>query len=102
MNSAERPALEAAMQWNDTKACEHFVQFYEDDAVLIEAVTMFIGASLASGGAGIVVATEQHRAAIETALTVRGFDLAASSRSGHYLALDAAGTLETILFEGWP
>jgi hypothetical protein len=37
------------MQWENTKACEHFVQFYEDDASIIESVAAFIGASLASG-----------------------------------------------------
>jgi hypothetical protein len=101
MGFSERRAL-GAMTGNDAKACEHFVQFYEDDAVLVESVGAFIGASLASGAAAIVVATEPHRAAIETNLTARGLDLSALRTSGHYMAFDAASTLEKILLEGWP
>jgi PAS domain S-box-containing protein len=101
MGFSERRALGASTR-NNTATCDHFVQFYEDDAVLVEAVTAFIGASLASGSATIVVATDAHRAAIETALTARGLDLSAFRTSGHYLAFDAASTLETILLEGWP
>ena len=36
---------------------EHLVQFYEDDAFLIEGLTQYIGSALASGDKGIVIAT---------------------------------------------
>ena len=53
MGFSERRALGASTQ-NGTAACDHFVQFYEDDAVLVEAVAAFIGTTLASAGAAIV------------------------------------------------
>ena len=101
MGFSERRALGAATR-NDTTACDHFVQFYEDDAVLVEAVAAFIGERLASAGAAIVVATESHRASIEAALTAQGLDLSACRASGHYTSFEAAQVLETILLEGWP
>ena len=101
MGFSERRALGASTR-HDTTKCDHFVQFYDDDAVLVEAVAAFLGASLASAGAAIVVATDSHRAAIEAALTAQGVDLTTYRASGRYMEFDAATVLETILLEGWP
>ncbi|MES2354300.1 MAG: EAL domain-containing protein [Pseudomonadota bacterium] len=60
---------------------EHLVQFYENDAFLIEGLTNFIGAALALGGKGIVIATKSRLKALEKNLMQRG--LLSSSRSGH-------------------
>ena len=65
MKFSERRALVAAMR-SDT-AHEHFVQFYEDDAVLLASVSAFIGGSIAAGGGGFVVATEAHLASVARA-----------------------------------
>ncbi len=47
---------------------EHFVQFYESDAYLQNAVGEYIGAALTAGDAAVVVATEEHRLGIESYL----------------------------------
>jgi len=95
-------ALPAAADADYASASEHFVQFYDNDAYLVEAVATFIGAALQAGGAGIVVATPQHREQIEAALQGDRFDLAALASSGHYVALDAAATLDTFMRDGSP
>jgi PAS domain S-box-containing protein/excisionase family DNA binding protein len=75
-------------------AGSHFVQFYENDTFLADAVTDFIGHALdAAQGAAIVVATPEHRAAIEQKLAARGIDLA----KHHYRAFDAAQTLSRFM-----
>jgi len=84
------------------KECEHFVQFYEDDAVLIRSVSAFIGGAIAPGGSGIVVATEAHRAALDELLSAQGIDLRTVRRDGRYAVFDAAQCLETLLIEGVP
>src|SRR5438067_6046147 len=42
-------------------AHSHAVQFYEDDAFLIEKVARFCGAAFDSGNAAVVIATREHR-----------------------------------------
>src|SRR5947207_6684805 len=100
MKFSERRALVAAMR-SDT-AHEHFVQFYEDDAVLLASVSAFIGGSIAAGGGGFVVATEAHRLALEDLLAVQGIDLESARRDGRYAAFDAEQCLDALLVERWP
>ena len=56
---------------------DHFVQFYERDVSLVEAVSGFIGAGLEAGESCIVIATQAHREDIQTKLIAHGIDLAA-------------------------
>jgi excisionase family DNA binding protein len=83
-------------------APEHFVQFYEADDFLLQAVSSFIGASLRAGQSGIVIATEAHRAGIEDRLRLEGFDLTAARAAGRYTSLNATETLLRILVDGTP
>src|SRR5258705_456882 len=56
-----------------TEELEHFVQFYEADLPLLDALTGFIGGGLAAGGAGIVVAAPEHREGLEQRLRAAAF-----------------------------
>ena len=80
----------------------HIVQFYEDDAYLVEAVSRFVGAALAVGDAGVVIATKAHRLAIDGLLRARGVDLAKVVNQGRFFALDAKETLSRFLINGQP
>jgi signal transduction histidine kinase len=82
--------------------CEHFVQFYESDAVLLDAVAAFNGDGLRAGEAGIVIATPSHCHGIEERLRSRGFDVDAARSHGQFVALDAADTLARIISGGKP
>ncbi|MFI5266542.1 MAG: ATP-binding protein [Chloroflexota bacterium] len=87
---------------NQTDAGEHFVQFYEQDAVLVEAVASFIGAALRADDAGIVIGTEAHRTALDKRLAANGLDLAAARASGRYVSLDAGDTLPRFMVGDMP
>ena len=80
----------------------HVVQFYDDDAFLLDAVTQFIGVSLNAGGGGVVIATRAHLDEIEQRLRSRGLDVDAASEQGQYVALDAHKTRTQFLDDGWP
>ena len=80
----------------------HFVHFYESDAVLVDRLVGFIRASLENEGAGVVIATEAHRAAIEIRLQEAGLDLVALRHSGAYVPLDAAEVLSQFIVDGMP
>ncbi len=75
------------------KPHRHAVQFYEKDSSLIDNMSWFIGAGLATGDSAIIVATESHRQALAQSLRARGFDVNRAVSQGRYIALDAASTL---------
>ena len=89
-------------EWDETSGSGHFVQFYEDDSYLLDAVSRFIGTALGSGGAGVVIATSAHRDRLSRALAARGLDVETIRARGRYITLDAADTLSEVLIDGWP
>ena len=90
------------MDWREMGASDHFVQFYETDAFLVDAVGEFIGTALRAGEAGVVVATPAHREGLEARLQAAGLDVAAARAGGRYVALDAAETLARFMVDGAP
>jgi signal transduction histidine kinase/ActR/RegA family two-component response regulator len=78
----------------------HFVQFYEDDAFLVDAIGRFIGGGLEAGDAAVVLATERHRSGLADRLRARGLDPAALREAPGYVELDAAETLTRLLVRG--
>ena len=80
-------------------AVDHVVQFYDDDAVLIATLADYVGTGLATGQACLVIATRDHRDALEERLRATGPDLAAAQAAGQYVAADAAETLAASRWE---
>ncbi|HWN15935.1 MAG TPA: MEDS domain-containing protein, partial [Candidatus Dormibacteraeota bacterium] len=81
-------------------AVDHVVQFYDDDAVLIATLADYVGTGLATGQACLVIATPDHRDALEERLRATGPDLAAARAGGQYVAADAEETLGHIEVSG--
>ena len=102
----ERAALERILAENGTAPPvgerDHIVQFYESDEFLTEDVAEFVGGALRHGGVGIVIATAEHRAAVEARLRGAGIDGKGAAREGRYIALDAAATLNSFMVDGAP
>jgi len=86
----------------DGRLGEHVTQFYEEDAFFLNAASEFIGAALRSADAGVVIATEAHRAELEERLRSAGLDLGAAGSEGRYIPLDAAETLASFMVDGMP
>jgi len=80
----------------------HEVQFYSDDRVLLDRLVPFVAAALKRGDAAIVVATQAHRDALALRLKSEGLDVDAATRSGTYVAMDAAGTFSIFMADGMP
>ena len=97
-----RPHDGDAVTWRDITAPEHFVQFYQDDETLVDAVGGFIGAGLSAGESAIIIATPEHRAAIEGRIRAAGLDPAAASARQQFFSLDAAKTLSQFMVDGQP
>lgn len=75
---------------------DHFVQFYEKDATLVESVARFIGDGLQAGAGAIIIATPEHAAQIDAAWASQRFDHESARKRSQLVALDAAETLASI------
>jgi len=84
------------------QAHAHGVQFYGDDAYLLDGLTRFIGGALGAGDSSIVIATRVHREGLTRRLANCGVDPAVATRQGRLLVLDAAETLAKFMVDGWP
>jgi PAS domain S-box-containing protein len=81
---------------------EHFVQFYDSDAFLIESVSAFVAAALVDGNSSVIIATPEHRNAIQRKLFDRGIVIADTIESRRYVVLDASETLSKFMVDGKP
>jgi DNA-binding NarL/FixJ family response regulator len=80
----------------------HEVQFYSNDALLLERITYFVGAALMVGNAAIVFATKRHRDDLFRELKVQGVDVDAVTERGAFVSLDASETLSTFMVNDRP
>lgn len=71
----------------------HFVQFYEDEEVLVLSAVAFLGGALATGGSAVVIATEVHR-------DLMGLRIADQFPEARLLLLDAEEVLSRIRGDG--
>jgi DNA-binding NarL/FixJ family response regulator len=80
----------------------HEVQFYSDDTVLLDRLVPFVAATLKTGDAAIVVATESHRGQLVRRLKEQGLDVDAEIKEGRYIPVDADDTLSTFMINDMP
>lgn len=83
-------------------AHDHFVQFYDSDTFLIGSMARFMGPGLKGSDAAVMVGTQEHRDALENALTNAGVDLPAAIEEGRYVALDASEMLSQFMVDRLP
>lgn len=79
---------------------DHFVQFYEEDAYLVQSVTDFVAHALTTGDIALVVATAAHRQEIEESLSERGLDVEEAKSTRSLVVLDASQTLDQFIVDG--
>ncbi|MDB6053388.1 MAG: putative two-component sensor histidine kinase protein [Verrucomicrobiales bacterium] len=88
--------------WDTIGKSEHFVQFYEKDACLIDSVSAFFAKGFNKGEPAIVIATKEHRQDLMSRLSAEGFDVEKLKADGTLTSLDAKETLEKFMIEGSP
>lgn len=77
---------------------DHAVHLYETDAEIVSSVASYFESAITKGEAIVLVATGEHRRAIEQELGDRGYPLDDS----RYVGLDAESTLASLLVAGEP
>ena len=71
----------------------HEIQFYSEDAVLLDRLSGFVEAALRAGHSAAVCATKSSRDDLACALQGRGLDVDDLIRRRNYMAFDAVRTL---------
>lgn len=99
INDLAMLATAPSSDWSDMSESEHFVQFYETDAFLLDSLGGFISAGLSADEACIVVANNARRKPLEKNLQVHGHDVTAAFARGQYIFLDAAETLAKFMVD---
>jgi PAS domain S-box-containing protein len=95
-------SLAPQSNWEVPRSKGHSVQFYQDDSVLLEGLSRFIGGTIAAGDSAIIIATKAHRDALQDRLISTGLDLSVAGKQGRYVSLDAAETLAEFMVNGHP
>jgi anti-sigma regulatory factor (Ser/Thr protein kinase) len=80
----------------------HAVNFYDDDLEAVDGVVAFILDGLLRDEGVVVVATADHRVAVDEALLKLGADPSRARLAGRYLSVDAAETLADFMVDGSP
>src|SRR5262249_422986 len=74
------------IDWGNIGATDHFIQLYEEDAHLLDAVSRFTGIGLKTGEAAVVIATQPHRDHLGARLRAHGVDLRTMRAQGQYVS----------------
>jgi signal transduction histidine kinase len=90
------------MDWSVMGETDHFVQFYEADAFLLNSLCEYTAAALKAGEAAIVVATGEHREGLEARLRNKGLEVTTAVECGQLVLRDAAETLSGFMVNGSP
>lgn len=76
--------------------------FYDHDRQVVDEVVHFVAEGFDQQGRAVVVATAEHRAAIEQALVARGYDSHEAILTGRLVLLDARKTLRSFMTRNGP
>jgi hypothetical protein len=80
----------------------HAVRFYEDAEALSRIVSGFLAEGFLASQPAVVIATPQHRAAIEARLAERSLAVDELKTAGALRVLDADATLAQFMVDGMP
>ncbi len=91
-----------AVQARDIEVADgaHVVKFYEHDSELVPTTARYLAAAIEADEVAVMIATEPHRRALESALEADGIDLRSATSRGTLVSLDAAATLSRFCAAG--
>jgi hypothetical protein len=91
-DTAERPLLPR----------RHAATFYGSDDSLVSTIGAFLKEGLTAGEPALVIATPDHRSAIQAKLAVTGINVTAAKRDGDLVLLDAEEMMGTFMVNEAP
>jgi hypothetical protein len=88
--------------WAELKPCDHLVEMYEAEGDFLDSLETYVHGGLDAGDSVVLIATEEHLAALEDRLASKGVDLGPARKADRYIELDADETLAKFMVNGWP
>jgi hypothetical protein len=88
--------------WGEIAPSEHIAQFYENDNVLLDTLTGFVGGGLQTGESTIVIATPHHLRSLERRMLASNIDWMRATAEDRYIALDAETSLARFMIGQMP
>jgi DNA-binding NarL/FixJ family response regulator len=80
----------------------HVVQFYTDDAVLLDELSALFRGSLGEGRSVAAIMTSSHRSGLESRLLAQGVEVSEATQKGRLWMLDAEQALGEFMEPGGP
>jgi len=80
----------------------HFVQVYQDDGLLVDAICYFISDELKPAEGVVIIATPEHREAVIAQLSAQSEALQKALQSDQFVFYDAGMLLSSFMVDGMP
>lgn len=88
--------------WGEIAPCDHLVQIYESDEVIMNSLEGFVISGIKAGESVIIIATNEHIKGLNRRLVLNGYEIEDLLRNNQYIPLSAEETLEKFMIKGWP
>ena len=88
--------------WAELSPCDHVVQIYESTNGFIETLAKFVSEGFTVGDSVVIIATAEHRLALEQRLIELGFPEVTDPDNIQYIAVDAVDVMRNILVAQQP
>jgi hypothetical protein len=95
-------SAETHIFWGEIAPSDHVLQIYENDEVFLETLAGYVGGGINTGDSVILIATQNHLAAIERKLELLGIHIDHLVDQKRYIPLDADEVLSKFMVDGWP
>lgn len=97
MNKAVALSVDKKQAWLRSPSCDHFVEYYPYDKVLMESLETYVLEGLIRNESCLVIATKHHLDALEASLSDQGIDCVAAKAHNQYRTLDAEAILKELM-----
>lgn len=88
--------------WGEIAPCNHLVQIYESDEVVLSALEGFVASGFRTGESIIIIATKAHLEALNIRLEASKVNLQSFINNDQYIPLDAKEVLAKFMVNTWP
>jgi hypothetical protein len=88
--------------WGEIAPCNHLVQIYENDDILLDSLEGFVETGFKAGESVIIIATDAHLKTLNKNLEAHGWDVQVLSATDQYIPMNAQQILAEFMVRGWP
>jgi hypothetical protein len=92
----------ASVFWGEIAPCDHLLQIYESDDVVLASLEGFVVSGFESKESVVIIATDAHLQALNTRLIEHGYNITDLQKNNLYMPFNAEDTLAKFMVNNWP